>query len=78
MAEELSFTEGWIMGELLKLSQKVVDFAARTLGADIEQAGPSSIEDEFRLGSRLVELGTVIQARATERRSKTNDSTRKE
>lgn len=68
MTEELSFTERWLMGELLKLSQETVGFASRTLGADIDQAGPPNIEEEFQLGSRLVELGTVMVARGTERR----------
>jgi len=50
-----------------------VAFASRTLGADIDQAEPPSIEEEFQLGSHLAELGTVMVARATERRGKADE-----
>jgi len=33
----------------------------------------ASIEEEFQLGSRLVELGTVMVSRATERRGKSGE-----
>jgi hypothetical protein len=65
------------MGELLKLSQTVTDFAARTLGVDIEHAGLPNAEEEFQMGSRLVELGTVMQARATERAGREDGSASK-
>jgi hypothetical protein len=63
----MSKTEQWLTGELVKLSQQISTYVVRALGADIEKAGPLNAEEEFRMGSRLVELGTVMVARAAER-----------
>lgn len=67
---------GWrLTGELFELSQNAAGFAVRTIGADIEKSGPPNTEEEFRLGSRLVELGTVMQARAAKRQSEADQPT---
>lgn len=67
MSEELNQSERWLVGELFRLGQQVSSYAVRMMGADIEQAGEPDTEEEFQMGSRLVELGTVMRARAAER-----------
>jgi hypothetical protein len=67
VTDKMSKTEQWLTGELVKLSQQISTYVVRALGADIEKAGPPNAEEEFRMGSRLVELGTVMVARAAER-----------
>jgi hypothetical protein len=57
MAEELSFTERWLMDELLKLSQEVVNFAARSLGHISRRLGRRASRRSFSLAPALWSWG---------------------
>lgn len=66
-ANRLNPTERLLLVELFRLGQEISSFVLRAMGAEAEQMAPISAADEFQLGSRLVELGTILQARAAER-----------
>lgn len=67
MKDELNSTERLLMGELFQLTQDVASFALRVMGADAQEPEPVTGDDEYRLGSRLVDFGAVLQTRATQR-----------
>jgi hypothetical protein len=73
VSDELNQTERLLMTELFKLGQQISSFVLRAMGADAEQTEPITTKEEYELGSRLVELGRVMVARAAERRGVTDN-----
>ena len=63
-ADVLTYTERWLMSELAQLSCDLANFTERSL---VTPGESPTRDEEFKLGTRLAQLGTVMQARAMDR-----------
>lgn len=57
-------TELVLISDLATLTKQITAYVVRALDADAQREEPTSPAEEQRLGSRLVDLGTELQARA--------------
>jgi hypothetical protein len=56
-----------LIGNLATANHQISAYVARALDADADRTEPTAPTHEYALGTRLIDLGTELQARATQR-----------
>lgn len=67
-------SEQVLIADLAAVNTQIGIYVLRALAADADRDEPTSPAEEHRLGSRLVDLGTTLQTRATHRAISTRDA----
>lgn len=62
-----------LIGHLATVNRQISAYVARALDADADRTEPTAPANEYALGTRLIDLGTELQARATQRSTNVRD-----
>lgn len=73
MSAESWRDEFTLIGDLATVNNQIKAYVLRALNADAGRDEPTAPAHEHALGSRLVDLGTELQARATQRSANARD-----
>jgi hypothetical protein len=56
-----------LIGNLATVNRQISAYVTRALDADADRTEPTAPANEYTLGTRLIDLGTELQARAIQR-----------
>jgi hypothetical protein len=62
-----------LIGNLATVNRRISAYVARALDVDADRTEPTAPANEYALGTRLIDLGTDLQTRATQRSTNVRD-----